>query len=90
MPFSRREIWAGMSLASIENCVVVEVFVPRHRLDDAYAEIKRNGWRIITDQPDTDDRNRLAIGGKKDTLLRFAEFCRRGMPRVVREDVLVH
>jgi len=79
-----------MSLASIENCVVVEVFVPGHRLDDAYAEIGRHGWRIITDQPGTDDRNRLVIGGEKHAVLRFAEFCRRGMPRVVREEVLAH
>jgi hypothetical protein len=90
MPFSRREIWATASLASIKNCVVVEVFVPRHRLDDAYAETKRQGWRIITDEPDTDDRNRLVIGGEKNGLLKFAEYCRRGMPRVVRQGALVH
>jgi hypothetical protein len=88
MPFSRREIWAASSLAGIRNCAVVEIFVPRHRLAEAYTQIKRHGWGIVTDEPDVNGRHRLVIGGEKAPLLRFAESCRRGVIGEVREKVL--
>jgi hypothetical protein len=88
MPFSRREIWAASSLASVHNRAVVEVLVPRHRLAEAYAQIKRHGWRLVTDEPDIRGRHRLVVGGEKTELLRFAEFCRQGISAEVREKVL--